>query len=33
VAKRPDGACSKPCGPGLLDAKRLVEPELFTSSK
>lgn len=33
VAKRPDGACSKPCGPGLLDAKRMVEPELFTSSK
>lgn len=33
VAKRPDRACSKPCGPGLLDAKRLVEPELFTSSK
>jgi serine protease len=33
VAKRPNGACVKPCGPGLLDAKRMVEPEVFTSSK
>jgi serine protease len=32
VAKRPAGACHKPCGPGLLDAKRMVEPELATSS-
>jgi subtilisin family serine protease len=32
VAKLPDGACAKPCGPGLLDVKRMVEPELATSS-
>jgi subtilisin family serine protease len=32
VAKRPDGACAKPCGPGLLDVKRMIEPELATSS-
>jgi subtilisin family serine protease len=32
VAPRPDGACLKPCGPGLLDAKRMVEPEVLTSS-
>jgi len=33
VVKPPSGACVKPCGPGLLDAKRMVEPEVFTSSK
>jgi serine protease len=33
VAKLPPGACVKPCGPGLLDAKRMLEPEVFTSSK
>jgi serine protease len=27
LAPRPAGACSKPCGPGLLDAKAMVEPE------
>jgi subtilisin family serine protease len=33
VAKLPTGACVKPCGPGLLDAQRMVEPEISTSSK
>jgi serine protease len=32
LAPRPASACSKPCGPGLLDAKAMVEPEVFTSS-
>ena len=32
LAPLPDGACGKPCGPGLLDAKRMVDPELSTSS-
>lgn len=32
LARLPDGACAKPCGPGLLDAKRMVEPELSTSA-
>jgi subtilisin family serine protease len=26
LAKLPEGACAKPCGPGLLDAMRMVEP-------
>jgi subtilisin family serine protease len=32
LAPKPAGACSKPCGPGLLDAKAMVEPEVLTSS-
>jgi subtilisin family serine protease len=32
LAPLPDGACSKACGRGLLDAKRMVEPEMSTSS-
>ena len=33
VAQLPQDACSKPCGAGLLDAKRMVEPEVQTSKK
>ena len=32
VAPLPAGACVKACGPGLLDAKQMVEPEVTTSS-
>jgi subtilisin family serine protease len=32
LARRPEGACSRPCGPGLLNAKLMVEPEVSTSS-
>lgn len=32
VATAPKEACARPCGRGLLDAKRMVEPEVFTSS-
>jgi serine protease len=33
LAPLPEHACSKPCGPGLLDAKRMLEPEVLTSKK
>jgi hypothetical protein len=31
LARRPSGACSKPCGGGLLDAKALLQPEATSS--
>ena len=32
VAPKPEGACSRQCGPGLLDAKAMVEPEATVTS-
>ena len=30
---RPEGACAVPCGAGLLDAQKMVEPEAVTTAK
>jgi serine protease len=32
LARLPPGACRKPCGPGLLDAKAMIQPDTVTSS-
>jgi len=33
VASRPNGACKVPCGVGLLDAQKMLEPEGMTTAK